>query len=93
MSGRLVWITQRQREALEWMCDLNDPIPDSHREIEAEADAVLSAWDAAPSDPAEAIQRALLSDGRLGNIPPESVLRELGVPAPPQRPTPRDGES
>lgn len=73
-AGRLVWISEATYNGLE---DLRWA---DHRSSQAAA-RVGDDWEDAPADPEAAIQQALLSDGRLANIPPSAVLHALGVPS------------
>lgn len=81
-NGRLCWLTDDWREGLErWL-----PADGRNRYLQAAA----VAFDAAPADPVVAVIEALdeCAPGVMGGA--SCVLAALGVPAPPQRPTPRD---
>lgn len=79
-NGRLVWITREQVEALAGHIYASPVDP---------RDAIIEQWDAAPADPAEAVQMAL--EDHLGNCAAvgmgTAAMEVLGMP---QRPTPRD---
>lgn len=72
MNGRLVWITREQRD---WLFE--------HYIVESETYpatwSVADAWDAAPSDPAEAMTRAWDNSAYPHQII-SATLAALGMP-------------
>lgn len=67
-DGRLVFITREQRDWLNFNDAFGPP-----------ASEIVAAWDNAPSDPAQAIRKALTARWSTRN---ENVLAALGVPSP-----------
>lgn len=76
MNGRLVWVTQEQRD---FLARASDPYRwPEEREL-------MAAWDAAPADPAEAAHSALCSlpphdMPHYPGVAARAVLAALGVP-------------
>ncbi len=75
-EGRLVWISAKDRKAA-WFG------------YEGIRKKILDAYEAAPSDPAEAIAQAwsgVYEASSLERKAAQAVLRALGVPSPPTNP-------